>query len=95
MTRDELARRVQREFPDLTIAGTKEVVRAVFEMIATLLEAKETIDIYGFGRFATKFVPERERFDPRNRNKIICPAQRKIVFKPFPAFKRVIKSLGT
>jgi len=82
MTRDDLARALQEDYRDLTIAGSKEMVKDLFEIMKGALLQGETIAIHGFGIFKVKETKERKGHNPRTGESLTIPARRKVVFKP-------------
>ncbi len=63
------------------------VTDAVFTVIADLVCNDDTVNIPGFGIFASKTRPARQGKNPATGESITIPAKRVAVFKPAKALK--------
>lgn len=63
------------------------VTDAVFTVIAELVCNDDTVNIPGFGIFASKMRPARQGRNPVTGESLEIPAKRVAVFKPAKAFK--------
>jgi nucleoid DNA-binding protein len=74
---------------------TKESCRIAYHtFIATLifeLEKGRDVPIDGIGDFMLEEVPEAMRLNPKTQKKFLRPAYKKLVFKPKPSLKQLVR----
>lgn len=66
---------------------TQDFVRELVRVIESGLKENGSVSISGFGKFELRWMKEREGTNPQSGEKIVIPAQSKVVFKPFKALK--------
>ena len=65
----------------LTKKASEEAVKAVFEVIAEALKAKEDVKLVGFGNFTVKTKPACTKRNPATGADVMCPAKDVVKFK--------------
>ena len=65
----------------LTKKASEEAVKAVFEVIAEALKAKEDVKLVGFGNFVTKTKAEKTGRNTATGATVIIPAKDVVKFK--------------
>lgn len=68
-----------------------EFVDAFLEEVKSILEAKGTVDLAGFGKFEVRHRAERDGFNPQTKEKIRIEASHSVGFKPAKALKDAVK----
>ena len=86
MTKKEFIEQVA-EASQQPLTNVMAVTDAVFTVIADLVCNDDTVNIPGFGIFASKMRPARNGKNPATGEDITIPAKRVAVFKPAKAFK--------
>ncbi len=82
---------VVAEETGLSLNKATQAVNAVFETIAETLKEKGSVDILGFGKFATKHVQERQAMNLHTKEKITVPAHDAPTFKASKTLKDAVK----
>jgi len=78
---------VVAEKAQLTKTGADEIVREVFEEIASALKKGDEVKIAGFGTFAVKERAARKGLNPATHETIDIPATKVVGFKAAKALK--------
>ena len=91
MNRSELHNRVT-ERTGLEPSTAKDVVDAVFEVIAKTLASGEDARVTGFGVFGTRTRPARAGRNPRTGESVSIAASTVPTFKPGKALKDVVNT---
>ena len=81
MTRSDLVRRLERDFPFLKKAQIDQAVRAIFEKIAVAMEQDDRIELRKFGTFSVHHRRAHIGRDPRNGNAVRVPPKSVPFFK--------------
>lgn len=79
MKRQDLSKAVAHEL-NLKIKDVDAVIKMTFEAISEIIKEEE-VDIFGFGKFFTKEVEEKEGRNPQNGETVIIPAHKQAKFK--------------
>jgi len=92
----------QREFIDsvsklanLSKIDTTKLYHAFFQVIRETLQSGGKINIKGFGTFKVSKRSEYEGYDPRNGQKMMIPATKKVIFKSAKSLKDGINQNNT
>lgn len=86
MTKKEFIEKVA-EASQQSRTNAMAITDAVFTVIADLVCNDDTVNIPGFGIFASKMRPARQGKNPATGEDITIPAKRVAVFKPAKALK--------
>ena len=89
MKRQELSRAVANEL-NLKIKDVDAVIKMTFEAIVQIMKEEE-VEIYGFGKFYTKDIEEKEGRNPLKNEIITIPAHKQAKFKFSPAVKKEVR----
>ena len=65
----------------LTKKASEEAVKAVFEVIAEALKAKEDVKLVGFGNFVTRTKSQKTGRNPATGEQVIIPEKDVVKFK--------------
>lgn len=87
MNKQDLVRELARR-ADLPQTTTKEVLDAILEEIALVLEEGEAYSHTGFGSFRTEQKKERKSYNPALGKRMILPVSRRVAFRPSDRLKR-------
>ena len=77
---------------DITKTDAALAVEGLFELIAETMQAGETIEIVGFGKFETFKTKERNGFNPVKKEKTVYPPKTKVRFKPSATFTKSLNA---
>lgn len=88
MNKSELAKAIAEKtsMPPKQVAS---VIDATFDEIISVLKAKDSVAIAGFGTFGTKERAARQGINPSTRETIQIPAKTVTVFKPAKGLKEI------
>lgn len=81
MTKGELITHLTERYPHYSLQGAALMVEAVFASLTEALARGERIELRGFGTFALKHRPVRERRNPRTGAVVYVPAMKIPFFK--------------
>ena len=82
---------VVAEETGLTLNKATQVVNSVFGNITETLKEKGSVDIAGFGKFATRHVEQRQAMNLHTKQKITVPAHYTPTFKASKTLKDAVK----
>ncbi|KAL7437244.1 hypothetical protein ACHAXH_003730 [Discostella pseudostelligera] len=90
-TKESLAMMLRDELK-LSAKDSKRVIDAVFDKIVESLAKKETVSIYGFGKFSSVDVPARQYNNPSNLDgpKVSKEATQRVKFSAFKHLKECV-----
>jgi DNA-binding protein HU-beta len=71
----------------MTKTQAQAILDDMLQSIVSAAVAGEEVSLPGFGKFKTKFSPEREGRNPSNGEKIKIAASKKLTFSPAKAVK--------
>ena len=71
----------------MTKTQAQAILDDMLQSIVSAAVADEEVSLPGFGKFKTKFSPEREGRNPSNGEKIKIAASKKLTFSPAKAVK--------
>lgn len=86
LTKKELATAIKESLCTTQSAGM-DAINTVLEEIANALAQGKEVDLYGFGKFERKHLPERQGVNPLTKEKITIQASNTVRFKPAKALK--------
>ena len=95
MTKEILAQRLAAQLDYLTVAQSRRVTNAVFEIITESLSTRHVVEVRGFGTFRVKEFGPRKRVDPHTKVQSEVPARSIVRFRPGAHLRSLKKSEGS
>ena len=87
INRKNLAKKLSKEFKNITQAEAVSVINFLFEKISDELENKNEVNITNFGKFVTREINSRKIYHPETGEVINVKAKTKVCFKPAKQLK--------
>lgn len=81
MLKKELINELHAMFPEYMKEDIKDIVDIVFNEMIKALEEDRRIEIRGFGSFALHKQKEKLFTNPKTGKTIVCPSNKRIVFR--------------
>ncbi len=81
MIRSTLARALAEKHPELNEMQAQEIVNDIFELKSKTLVEGRRIEIRDFGSFSVKYIPPKDAYNPKTREKIITRPKYRVQFK--------------
>lgn len=82
MTKSELIENISTKYTQLPAKDIEEATKLIFKKMIKALEAKERIEIRGFGSFSLRFRKPREGRNPKTGAKVALLGKYVPHFKP-------------
>lgn len=89
MTKKDLIENVA-DMNEMKKSDVENVLNVTLDTIKDALEEKETVDLYGFGKFSTSERAARKGRNPATGESIEIAASTQVKFKPAKAFKDAV-----